>query len=375
MRSAGFPWIAAVAAIAVASCAGLRLPSMDGATKADAPAAAPEAKEPAVAPSLEKQALAHLDRMRAIKPATDPRQAEQYNRVLEDAWKFFIANPDVIVVLRRSLAREISLPVRNDFILLDLGYYLQQRGTPADKDLARSALFTLDPGAEIIRFNLQELFQLTQAVAAGRDPRILAFIDKAFLRREVAVPIPEAKLTLDPATACALLYGAYGDGAEVHLKASLKMPLADRALARKILEILAWIGSPSSNAEVKGVLMGASHDYDTFVRTATVLMTVGGPPGRAVVLAVRAEDLDPWTRNYYERILGSARAATFLALRAPLAQQATAKAILDSAEPRAKLIDDLMRTRTKLFGSVSADGLAEIRRVNAILNALRYRDT
>jgi hypothetical protein len=46
-----------------------------------------------------------------------------------------------------------------------------------------------------------------------------------------------------------------------------------------------------------------------------------------------------------------------------------------SAEPRAKLIDDLLRTRTKLFASVSADGLAEIRRVNAILNALRYRDT
>ena len=362
---------ASLAAVLVAACGTLK----DTVLGKAAPSTASTVPEAAVAPALEKQALAHIDGMRAIKPAADARQAAQYNRLLEDAWKFFIANPEVVVVLRRSLAREITQTVRDDFILLDLGYYLHQRGTPADRELAKSALYTLDPAAEIVRFNQQELFQFTQAVAAGRDARVLAFIDKAFLPGQVTVSIPEAKLTLDPSTACAFLYGAYGEGAETHLRAKLKTPVVDRGLARKVLEILDWIGSPASNAEVKGVLMGASRDYETFTRTATVLMNVGGPQGRAVVLGVRADDLDPWTRNYYEKIREPARAASYSTLRAQLVQTPSARAILDSSEPRAKLIDELVRTRTKLFGGVSAGALAEIRRANSILNALRYRDT
>ena len=135
-----------------------------------------------------------------------------------------------------------------------------------------------------MRYNLQELFQFTQLVAASRDARVLPFIDKAFLNEPVAVRIAEADLTLDQGATCAYLYGAYGDGAEAHLKAKLKTPVTDKNLARKVLEVLTLIGSPTSNAEVKGVLMGASRDYDTFMRTATFLMQAGGPQGRAVVL-------------------------------------------------------------------------------------------
>jgi len=281
----------------------------------------------------------------------------------------------VIAVIRRSLAREMTQRLRNDFILLDLGYYLYDRGTPADKELARTALFAIDPKAEIIRYNWQELFQFTQLIATSRDGRVLAFLDKAFLGEPVSVRIPEADLTLDQGATCAYLYGAYGDGAEAHLKAMLKTPVTDKALTRKVLEVLTWIGSPVSNAEVKGVLMGASRDYDTFKRTTTFLMSSGGPQGRAVVLAVQPDDLDVWTRSYYDKIHAPARALTYRKLRDSLASTPASKAILESTKPKADLVAGLVAEREALFRAPpTKEKLAEIQRVNATLNALRYRD-
>ena len=313
--------------------------------------------------------------MRAIKPAIDARQAAEYNKQLEEAWKFFIANPEVIAVLRRALAREVGLPQRNDFLLLDLGYYLHERGTPADRELARSALYTLDPKAPILRFNLQEFFQFTQSVAAARDSRVLAFIDRVFLREQIAVRFPEADLTLDPTSACAFLYGAYGDGAEAWLKPMLHTPVTDRDLARRVLDILGWTGSPASNPDVKNVLIGAAHDYETFTRTTTFLMNVGGPQGRSIVLAVQANDLDVWTRSYYDKIYGQARAVSYERMRENLSQLPTAKAILDSERPRAELIAELAEKRTGLFRTVTKESIAELQRTNALINALRYRDS
>jgi hypothetical protein len=345
------------------------------ATATPPPAPAPAPVVAALTPAIEQQAIQHIDRMRTILPKGDAKQAALYNKQLEDAWKFFTANPQVIAVIRRTLARELSQRLRNDFILLDLGYYLYDRGTPADRDLAKNALFAVDPKAEIVRYNLQELFQFTQLVAASRDERVLAFIDKAFLNEPVAVRIAEADLTLDQGTTCAYLYGAYGDGVEAHLKAKLKTPVADKNLARKVLDVLALVGSPTSNAEVKGVLMGASRDYETFRRTATFLMQAGGPQGRAVVLAVQPDDLDLWTRSYYDKISGAARRITYRSLRESLAGVPASKAILESNKPKPDLVAGLTAERLALFRAPpTKPRLAEIQRLNATINALRYRD-
>jgi hypothetical protein len=361
-------------ALLASACAGVKMPATEPVTAVPA-APAPAASVAELTPAIEQQAIQHIDRMRTILPRGDAKQAALYNKQLEDAWKFFIANPQVIAVIRRSLAREMTQRLRNDFILLDLGYYLYDRGTPADKELAKTALFALDPKAEIVRYNWQELFLFTQLVAASRDARVLAFIDKAFLNEPAAVRFPEADLTLDQGTTCAFLYGAYGDGAEAHLKAMLKTPVTDKSLARKLLEVLTWIGSPAANAEVKGVLMGASRDYETFMRTATFLMGAGGPQGRAVVLAVQPDGLDVWTRSYYEKIGGPARALTYRTLRESLAATPASKAILDSNKPKAELMAGLAAERLALFRAPpTKPKLAEIQRVNATLNALRYRD-
>ena len=221
------------------------------------PAAAAPAKPPpvpALTPAVEKQVLAHLAKLRAIKPAADKKLAAEYNKQLEEAWDYFIAKPESMGVLRRTLTQELGQKkARSDFLLLDLGYFLHERGTREDKQLARNALYALNLASPIIRFNHQELFEFAHAVARERDPRILAFLDKAFLRPKIAVRLPEADLTLDPVTTCAILYGAYGEGAEAHLVALQKGSAADKALAAKVREVLAWVGKPTGNGSAHEV--------------------------------------------------------------------------------------------------------------------------
>ena len=179
----------AIASLLLASaCAGIKMPTFPASQPAEKPAAAPVVAE--LTPALEQQAIQHIDRMRTILPKGDAKQAALYNRQLEDAWKFFIANPQVIAVIRRSLARELTQRLRNDFVLLDLGYYLYDRGTPADRDLAKNALFAVDTKAEIVRYNLQELFQFTQLVAASRDGT----------RRSLSLPTPRATNACSPSS-------------------------------------------------------------------------------------------------------------------------------------------------------------------------------
>jgi hypothetical protein len=346
-----------------------------------APAAPAKPAAPANVPpptaAVEKRANEHLDRMRAIKPAKDAKQAEQYNRELQEAWKYFVDNPSSVHVLRRALSRELALQRgRSDFMLLDLGFFLHERGQPADRDLARNALFTLDPAAEIVKFNQQELFQFTQSVAIGRDPRVLAFIDRAFLRPGIAVRIPEGNVTLDASGTSAFLYGAYGPDSEAHLVAMLKTPIKDKPLARRVLEVLTWMGTSASNQLVKNVLLDAMHDKDTFMRTATFFMAIGGPQGRSIMMAVQPAALDVWTASYFEQIQPRVARTSFSSLRPDLAANAASKAVLDSDKPRDELIAQLYAERLKVFRAPpNREALREIQRINALVNALRYRDS
>ena len=356
--------VAVAAATLLAACGTLKMPQATPAT-VETPAA------------VETRTNEYLDRMRAIRPAKDAKQAEDYNKQLQEAWKYFVDNPSSIHVLRRALSRELSQQRnRNDFLLLDLGFFLHQRGQPSDRELARSALFTLDPAAEIIKFNQQELFQFTQAVAATRDERVLAFIDKAFLVPGIVLRYPEAELELDTAATCAFLYGAYGPDAENHLLPYLRTPVADKTIARRVLELLIWIGTPASNQPVKNVLMGAAHDSETFMRTATFLMAAGGPQGRAIMMAAQPNDMDLWTATYYDKIKPRVQRTSFGTLRSDLALNEASKAVLDSDKSRNELSNALFDQRTLLFRAPPTQkSLAEIQRINAVLNALRYRDS
>ncbi len=334
-----------------------------------APPVATAAPGAAVAPvTPERQALAHVERIRAVKPGADARQAAEYNKQLEDAWKFFIASRQIALpVIRRELAAEMKRNPRSDFVLLDLGYFLHVHGEPGDRGLAHSALFTLNPEAEILRWNQQELFEFAQVVAVAREPRVLEFIDRTFLRGKIAVRMPAQGLMLDETAASVFLYGGYGQGAEEHLRKKL----SDPAVVHRALDVLIWIGTPESNVDVRGAM---ARDYEAYVRGATFLMGMGGPQGRFLLLNNPPRSPDARIQEYYAKVKPVAQAASFVELRKVIVAAGGNASTLDSETPRDALVAELLGTRSRLLRKVSRESFEEVRRLNVLMNAVRYRE-
>ncbi len=339
----------------------------------------------------------HVDRIRTITPGADERTAREFNQRLEEAWAWFGAHrADALPVLRDELARELRLPKPNAMVLLDIGYYLYRSGDPVDRPLARRALLALDPAADIVRWNQQELFEFTHALAVARDAAVLPFIDRAFLRDDVTIGLPQQSLRLDPVTVCVFLYGAYGPAAEKHLRARL----GDRAVARRVVEILSWIGSPASAADVRSALAASPMDHEMFLRAARYMMGAAGPRGRAIMLAVKPAALDPRSREYYGKVRKDIVGTSYETLRkrydrfargpkmsdAELRRRISAAytaanpeydlraaAILDSSVPSAWLIVELEKVRARMLARVSAASLLDVPVVNEVINTLRFR--
>lgn len=349
-----------------------------------------------LATTTEQQTLAHLDRIRAIKAEADERTIEGYNKQMDQAWQFFNANKKTVVpILRKELSGELQKNNPNNLLLLDIGYFLRQQEGTADMELSKKALFALDTTSAIIRRNQQELFEFAYAIAPDWDPEILPFLDKAFLRGKVTAFVPQHALTLDETLVCVFLYGIHGQDAERHLKALL----TDRTLAPKVIEILIWIGSPDSLSAVKAVMM-ASRDYTTFARATAFMMRVGGPQGRAVMLAINPKDFDAKSQEYYAKVAKDIETTSYETLRkqfngAPHTaaigdnelkkrlsamyanygkdDETSPTAILDSRLPRDYLIGELTRIRDRMFYRLSDEALSDVEMTNAILNTLRYR--
>lgn len=343
-----------------------------------------------------QQVLGHLDHIRAVQAGAGKEATERYNREMDEAWRFFETHAKVALpVLREQLALEIRKPKPNQLLLLDVGFFLHSKGARQDQELAREALFALDPAAEIVRVNDKELFECTHQVAAGRDPRTLPFLDRAFLRGNVTVFIPQHFLTLDETLVCVFLYGVYGDGAEQHLIPLLR----DASVARRVMEVLIWIGSPAAIPEIKAAY-SRSRDGETFARVTTFMMKTAGPEGREAMMSVRPDELDASSREYLEKILPSVRDAGYESLRrqfgppeaAPrlsekevrerLAKMLTTYgkddstepgSILDSTVSKAELIGELTKIRTGALHRLSDEGLSDVEMTNAMINALRYR--
>ena len=382
--------IAVALLLAAAACAG--------------PSSRPQ--EAAPVPTAQRQAAAHVERMRTIRAAANPEEARKFNAWLDEAWKFFLANPkDAVPVLRRELAAEMARKPRNDFLLLDLGYFLHEHGEPQDRTPARDALLALDPAAPVMRFNEQELFEFTHAAASDGDARVLAFIDRAYLRtpRTLKLPVPPAPggkapetLALDPTGICVALYGSYGPGAEAHLRRQLR----DGAVRNRVLEVLIWIGSPDSNADVRSAMIAASRDYEAFVRAATFLIRAGGPQGRFFLLGVNPATLDPKTREYYTKVRKPIAETGFAQLAKPFETEGKVRmpdaevkqlfaamnsgygsavrmppeAIVHSTLPREFLIEQLVRARERSLRRLTASSLSDVQLTDALLNALYYRE-
>jgi hypothetical protein len=349
-----------------------------------------------LAANLEQETLKRLDQLRAIEAGGDSEAADRYNSQMDEMWAFFSANKkSVLPVLRRELSLEINKDRPNNLFLLDIGYYLRLQDSPSDKALGREALFKLDTTDEIVRLNQQQLFRFAHAVAPDRDPRTLAFLDKAFLRDKVTAFIPQHVLNLDETLVCVFLYGVYGEAAEPHLRALLD----DGALADKVIEILIWLGSPDSVPAVM-VAMKASRSHETFTRGTAFMMRAGGAPGRAAMLGINPSDFGAGSQEYYAKIRKDIEATTYEALREQFSglpgaarlgdgelkkrlsamyanygkdDSTSPAAILNSGLPVPYLVSELTRIRERMFYRLSDEALSDVEMTNGILNTLHYR--
>lgn len=348
------------------------------------------------AASVEDETAKWLAVIRAIKPEGGEAATKRYNEQLDGAWKFFAANKSrVLPILRKDLSNELRRQSPNQLLLLDVGYFIRLQQDRSDKALGRQTLFAIDPGAKIVRWNQREFFEFAHSVVADRDPRTLAFLDKAFLRGGVKAFIPQHALSLDETLVCAFLYGEFGDGAERHLASRL----TDRSIANRVIEILIWIGSPESVPAVKRAMM-KSRDYDTFVRATAFMMTAGGPKGRETMLTVPIQTFDAKSRQYYAGVRRDIEATTYVALQKQFEgfpgpgamsdadiknalsamyrnygkdNKTSPRAILASGLPKSYLTTELSRIRSRMFFRVSDEALDDVKITNALLNALYYR--
>jgi hypothetical protein len=341
--------------------------------------------------------LAHLEQIKAIRADADEKTVEGYNKKMDEAWDFFNAQKNsVLPILIRELTLELQKQQPNNMLLLDIGYFLRLQEDTSTKDLGKAALFKLDPTAEIVYVNQLQLFKFAFAVASEQDPRVLPFLDRAFLRQKMFAYVPQHSLMLNETLVCAFLYGVHGPKSEAHLRTLLK----DKTVTHKILEILIWIGTPESVPDVKAAML-SDRGYETFHRGTTFMMKAGGPQGRAFMLALNPKDFDTQSQEYSERIGLQIKATSFETLRkqfsvggdfAALSEDEVKKrlrdmfendgkdditdprAILDSRLSRTFLVNELIRIRGRMFRRLSDEALNDVVATNAVLNALYYRE-
>ena len=346
--------------------------------------------------AIEEETGKWLAAIRAIKAEGGREATDRYNKQLDDAWTFFKSNrTTVLPILRSELSAELRKERPNQMLLLDIGYFIRLQEDQSDKELGRETFFAIDSGAEVVRWNGQQLFQFAHAVVPDRDPRTLPALDRAFLRGNVTAFIPQHALSLDETLVCVFLYGVFGQGSESHLKSLL----TDRSAAKRVIEILIWIGSPESVPEVTAAMV-ASRDYDTFVRGTAFMMSAGGPKGRAALLALPMDSFDAKSQQYYAKVRRDIEATTYEVLQkqfkgspsqgrvndAELKKRLSAmyrnygkddetdpRAFLVSGLPNACLIAELSRIRTRMFFRVSDEALGDVRITNALLNTLYYK--
>src|SRR5262245_6981871 len=349
-----------------------------------------------VAATIEQETIARLNQIRAIRAVSDSKAIEQYNKQMDEAWQFFSANKTLVLpILRNQLKDELTRPQRSDLLLLDVGLFVHSHDNADGKDIAKGALFALNPRAAIVQANNQELFEFAHAVAREHDSRAPAFIDRAFLASDQKVFVPQHALTLDPTLICAYLFGVYGPESEAYLRTRL----ADKAVSKRIIEILVWIGSPDSIGDVKGALT-ASPDYDTLIRATSYMMQSAGPAGRAFMVSLDSNRLDAKAQQYLTKIRKAAQDVSFQSMQAAFSRfpgesklsddevkrrlgamnrnfgrddKTSPLAILGSGVNAELLIAELIRIRSRTFFRISDEALSDVHVTNTLINALRYR--
>jgi hypothetical protein len=224
---------------------------------------------------------------------------------------------------------------------------------------------------------------------------VLQLIASEFLPTGQKIFIPQHALELDGTLACVFLYGAYGADAERVLRERLK----DRSDVKRVLELLAWLGSPDS-VQAVGESLAVSPDYETFTRVTSFMMRAGGPAGREFMLTLAPDTLDARSREYLSRIRAAIQHTSFETVRESFVNLPGEKtlpdaevksrldamiahfgtddrtnpvAILDSGLESDFLIAQLLEVRRRSLYRLSDEALDDVKVTNTLINGLRYR--
>ena len=350
--------------------------------------------------TVEDSITEKLDLVRSITASNDDEVLKQYNKTLDDVWTYFRDNKDKsIPILLEQLKLEQSKAKPNDFFLLDIGYFLLLNGGKErvyEKE-AMEALFKLDPSNEVVQFNMGTLFNFTRQAALNKEPRVLSFIDKVFLRNsEASIFLPLHSLKLNSTLMCVFLYGAYGEGAEDYLATLLQ----DNEVRLRVMEILIWIGSSESIEEINKTML-QNRDYETFGRALAFMMQNGGLRGQEIMLSVNPTKFDDKTQEYYSKVKPSIESITFEMMKQRFSRfpgeknlsaeelknrltkiyenygkdiETNPMSLLNSELPTDFLIDELKRIRLRTVYRLSDEALSDVKLTNALINALQYRN-
>jgi len=100
----------------------------------------------------------HIDLLRGIEPTKDQAKLKQLNSRMDEAWRVIEQNKsDALPVLRKELQAAIDAKTSDQFVLLDVAYLLVRQDAQKSAALGVTALERIDPKADVIRANWEEL--------------------------------------------------------------------------------------------------------------------------------------------------------------------------------------------------------------------------
>ena len=348
------------------------------------------------------QARQNLDGLRGIQLPKGPKDQERIdalNKKMDAAWSYFESHKGTLPLAEAELKKELLAKEPDQFFLLDVGNLLMVYEGDKAVGLSLSVLERIDPKAEIIQSNWEELFHFVMKLGAtGKETdRYFAQADRIYLRNETGVNFFRAPhlVQLNPRDVRCMVYGVAGEIAAKHLGALLEAPGADR---KEIISLFHLVGSEAYTPVVKAV-MDSTRDYDLISPCIYFLMEVGGPSGRAAVLTIDPSKVDEKTREYLVKMRPEVEKVSYPAMVKILTEmdpkpvndsklqqlldkmeenngednETSPGAVVKSGIPKDRLLAQLKRIRARSFRRETNHVFEDLPLTNMLINALQYK--
>jgi len=128
-----------------------------------------------------------------------------------------------------------------------------------------------------------------------------------------------------------MTYGVAGEAAAAHLCAAISKPRPDQV---RLARLLSLVCSEDDVSKIAAILNSA-RDYEIASAAVTALMEIGGPTGRAAVLAYDFSRADSQTQAYLKKIRKDVESFDLVAFNRQLEKLSPVKKIPDREVQRA----------------------------------------